>query len=154
MKANRFSLQYGALGALMACLLSAPSTQAQTFTGQTKLTATPASFEACVYPVTTQPSKIKVNFNNRTAGGVHVVIRDEKGKRVYDEFETVVYYRRCFDLSPMAAGTYTLELSKQNDKFVQQFTIEPPAMSHITMSGPPARTTPELPVNTKMIVSQ
>ena len=154
MKANRFSLTHYALGALTACLLSTSATQAQTFTGQSGLRATPASFEAMIYPVSTQPSKIKINFDNRTAGQVRVVIRDEKGNRIYDEYEAVAEYRRYFDFAPMAAGTYTVELSKKNDKFTQTFTIEPPTTSRITMASPPVRKTPELPVDTKLIVSQ
>ncbi len=85
---------------------------------------------------------------------VRVVIRDEKGKPVYDEYEAVTQYRRYFDFSPMPAGTYTVELSKQKDTFSQTFTIEPPTTSRITMASPPVRKTPELPVDTKLIVSQ
>ena len=154
MKANRFSLTHFALSALTISLLSVQPTQAQTFTGQEKLQAAPASFEAMIYPVSTQPSKIKINFNNLTAGDVRVVIRDEKGHSIYDEYEAVAQYRRYFDFSPMEAGTYTVELSKRNDKFTQTFTIEPPTTSRITMVSPPARKTPELPVNKNLIVSQ
>lgn len=154
MKATRFSLTHCALGALTACLLSAPLTQAQTYTGQDKLQAAPTSFDAVVYPLKSQPSKIRINFNNRTTGQVRVTIRDEKGNRIYDEYEAVAQYRRYFDFSPMEAGTYTIELSKKNDTFTQTFTIEPPTASRITMASPPVRKTPELPIDTKLIVSQ
>lgn len=154
MKINHIFGHYKTLVVATACLLSASAIQAQTFAGQEKLSVSPAGFEASVYPILNSPATIKVSFNNLTAGGVKVIIRDEKGHPVYEEFETVAHYRRRFDLSPMPAGTYTLELRKKNDLLTQTFSIEPPASTRIAMTSQPIRKAPETPVEKKLIVSQ
>ena len=154
MKINHIFDHYKTLIVATACLLSASSIHAQTFTGQAKLSASPVSFEAVAYPIISSPTAIRINFNNRTEGAVRVVIRDEKGKPVYEEFESIALYRRRFDFAAMPAGTYTIELSKKNDLFTQTFSIEPPTTSHITMSSQPVRKTPETALEKKLIVSQ
>lgn len=154
MKTNHKFAHFGILMTVTACLLAAPSSHAQTFAGQEKLTTTPASFEAIIYPVSTRPATIRVNFNNPTAGGIRVVIRDEKGREIYSEFETVAQYRQRFDLSPMPAGKYTIELKKRDDHFAQTFTIEKPTTSYITMGNQPVMKKIEPPVDKKLIVSQ
>ena len=154
MKTNHKFAHFSILMAVTVCLLSAPSSHAQTFTGQEKLTTTPVSFEAVVYPVVNRQATIRVNFNNPTAGGVRVVIRDEKGREIYSEFETLSRYSRRFDLSPMPAGKYTVVLSKANDRYSQTFTIEPPTTSYITMENQPVMKKIEPPVDKKLIVSQ
>ncbi|SFC68614.1 hypothetical protein [Spirosoma endophyticum] len=154
MKINHSFDHYKTLFVATVCLLSASSIQAQTFTGQADLSASPTSFEAVVYPVASSPTTIRINFNNRTNGAVRVVIRGENGKPVYEEFESIALYRRRFDFASMPAGTYTIELSKKNDLFTQTFSIEPPTTSHITMTSQPVRKTPETTVEKKLIVSQ
>ena len=153
MKTNHFFAHYRTLLVVTACLFAASSTQAQTFMGQNQLTATPSGLEATMYPVAGRPATIRLNYNNPTAGGVWVIIRDEKGQKVYSEYEKVTQYRRRFDLSAMPAGTYTVQLKKQNDLIAQSFTIDPPTVGHITMGSQPVRKTPELPVDKKLIVS-
>lgn len=151
MKTNKFFLRYKPLFVVAAFLLSASSMQAQTFTGQEKLTATPSSFEAIAYPA--GPAAIRVNFNNMTAGGVSVIIRDEKGYKVYENLERVTAYRSRLDLSSLPVGKYTLELSKKGDQFIRSFTIEPPTAGFITMTTPSAEKTAEPVVNKKLITS-
>ena len=154
MKINHTFGHYKMLFVATACLLSASSIHAQTFTGQAKLSTSPTSFEAVVYPVTSNPTAIRINFNNRTSGSVRVVIRDENGKPVYQEYESIALYRRRFDFASMPPGSYTVELSKQNELFTQSFAIEPPLSSHITMTDQPVRKTLETPADKKLIVSQ
>jgi len=136
-----------------AFLSMASPIHAQTFMGRPQLTASPMSFEASVYPITNCPATIKLSFNNRSSGGVHVIIRDEKGRKVYDEFETIAIYRRRLDLSLMPAGTYTVEVGKRDDLFIQAFTIEPPTMGRIALAGQPVPKNPDVPVDKKLIVS-
>ena len=153
MSINPFSVRYRLLFVVATCLFSVASIRAQTFTGQNKLPEVPTGLEAVVYPVTTIPGTLNVMFNNRTPGGVHVVIRNEIGRKIYDEYETTRQYRRRFDLSSMPAGNYIVELSKRNGHFVQTFTIEPPTISYITMGNRPVEKKTELPVDKKLIVS-
>lgn len=152
MKTNRLFTQYGKLIAVTACLLSAPSVHAQTFTGMEKLAASPVGLQANAYPVIDAPATIRLNFDNLTPGGVWVIIRDEKGKKVYSEFETIAKYRRRLNLVGMPAGNYTIELVKRNEQFAQTFTIEPSTESHITMGSQPVKKTLEVPVDKKLIV--
>ena len=154
MNVNRFFVNRSTVVVLIACLLSASALRAQSFAGHEKLTQSPSQLEATVYPLTNAPSTIKVIFNNLTGGQVRVVIRSDKGKVVYSEFESIARYRRCFDLSYLPEGRYTIELSKPNERFSQAFVIEPSTASYVTMSSQPVRKTPEFPVNTKLIVSQ
>ena len=156
MKATRFLLQCGAPAVLTACLLSASISQAQTFTGQKMLSASPVQLEASVYPLTNVPSTIKVSFNNRMGGSVRVVIRNEKGKVFYDEFESTAFYRRKFDLSPLPEGNYTVELSKRGQYYAQAFVIdEPEPKSHIAMGTAPTKIAPDNKLaDKKLIVSQ
>lgn len=153
MKINRLLTLCNTLAVVVTCLLSAPSTQAQTFTRQEKLTVEPTSFQAIAYAVTNAPAAIRVNFDNRTKGGVSVIIRDEKGHDVYSKFETGATYRSRLDLSSLPAGKYTLELSKKGDYFTRSFTIEPPTMGYVTMSDQPVQKAPEQAVDKKLIVS-
>ncbi|MBD2755943.1 DUF3244 domain-containing protein [Spirosoma validum] len=153
MKTNRFFAYYSTLAVVATCLLSAPSTHAQTFTGREKLTVEPISFQAIAYPVTNTQAAIRVNFDNRTAGGVSVAILDEKGHRLYNRFETTVAYRCRLDLSSLPAGKYTLELSKKGEYFTRSFTIEPPTMGYITMGDQPVQRAPEQVVDKKLVVS-
>ncbi|GAB3639370.1 hypothetical protein [Spirosoma arcticum] len=154
MISKRFILSRSTFVVLIALLLSASALHAQTFVGREKLTESPTQLEATVYPVGNSPSTINVIFNNLTGGQVRVVIRNEKGQAVYSAFESVARYRRYLNLSYLPQGQYTVELSKQNDRYTQTFAIEPPAMSYVTMGSRPARKAPELPIDRKLIVSQ
>ena len=155
MNVNRFFVNRSTLVVLIACLLSASALRAQTFVGHEKLTQSPSQLEATVYPLTNAPSTIKVIFNNLTGGQVRVVIRDEKGKVVYSEFESIARYRRCFDLSYLTNGRYTVELSKKNESYTRAFAVEPATtMSRIALVDEPVRKTPKQPADTKLIVSQ
>ncbi|MCX6216819.1 hypothetical protein [Spirosoma sp.] len=137
MSANRFLPTYDTRVVLIALFLYAPFLQAQTFTGQPKLTPLPAGFEAMVYPSTTQPSTVRVVFNNPTGGSVRVQIENTEGQIFYDAYETVRQYRRRFDLAILPAGNYTIVLSKQNSRYAQAFVIDPPAkpQSQVTLIG-------------------
>lgn len=154
MKANRFSINHSTLAVLTTLLLSAASLQAQTFTGQANLAASPTQLEAAIYPLANQPSIVKVIFNNFTGGSVRIVVRDEKGKVYYDEYEATAKYRRRFDLSALPQGNYKIELSKRNEYFAQAFAIEPPVQSHIALLNPPVKTAPDKVTEPKLIVSQ
>lgn len=154
MNINRLLSNPSTLAVLITCLLSASALCAQTYVGHEKLTGLPTQLEATVYPILGGPSTIKVIFNNLTGGQVRVVIRNEKGQAVYSEFESIARYRRCFNLSYLPQGQYTVELSKKNEQYTRAFTIEPPATSYITMGSQPGQKTPKSPVDTKLIVSQ
>jgi hypothetical protein len=154
MKANRFSINRSALAVLTTFLLSTASLYAQTFAGQAKLADTPAKLEAAIYPLAQQPSTIKVIFNNLTGGSVRIVVRDEKGKVFYDEYEATARYRRRFDLSALPQGNYKVELSKRDEYFAQSFVVEPPVQSHIALVNPPVKTAPDKVTEPKLIVSQ
>ena len=153
MKTNHVATRYSTLIAVMAFLLSTSSLRAQTYMGKEKLSGSPMSFEAIAYPITNGPAAIRVNFNNQTAGSVRVTIRDEKGNRVYEQFEKTAAYRSRLDLSLLPAGNYTLDLSKEDDHFIRTFTIEPPTAGHITMGTQPVQKPYESPVDKKLIVS-
>lgn len=156
MNVHRFFVNRSTLVVLITCLLSASALRAQTLAGREKLAESPQpQLEATVFPLTNAPSTIKVIFNNLTGGSVRVVIRDDKGKTVYTEFESIARYRRHFDLSGLPNGQYTVELSKKNEHYTQAFAIvEPPIASYVTLIDQPARKTPGQPVDKKLIVSQ
>ena len=155
MNVNRLFSSYGTLAVLTTCLLSASVTQAQTYVGQQTLTESPSHLEAAVYPLSNQRSTIKVIFNNLTGGSVRVVIRDEKKKVVYEEYETTARYRRNFNLSELPEGKYMVELSKQKEQYSQAFSIGMPAtMSNIALLNPPVQNSPDKPVVGRLIVSQ
>ncbi|MDB5240499.1 MAG: hypothetical protein JWP57_1124 [Spirosoma sp.] len=158
MNANLFLRQFSTLSLLIAIVLSAASVQAQTFTGQPDLSASPTNIEAVVYPLTNRQSAIKVIFNNLTAGGVRVIIRDQTGQIVYNQYEIEPHYRRTFDLSTMPAGNYKVELRKKNELFSQAFSIDTPdpkpVTSYISMKTQPVHKTPETSADKKLIVSK
>lgn len=138
MKTNCSFSARSALAALTTCLLlgSSPASTAQTYSGQLKLADAPAQLEAAVYPLSSRPATIRVNFNNRTGGAVRLTIRDEQGKVWYEEMESIALYRRNFDLSGMPVGKYTVEIGKKNEHLTRTFAINPPAMSWITINAP------------------
>ncbi|ADB39146.1 hypothetical protein [Spirosoma linguale] len=141
MSVNRFLPTFDTRVILIALFLYAPFLRAQTFTGQPKLTTLPASFEAMVYPSTTQPSTVRVVFNNPTGGSVRVQIENTEGQIFYDAHETIKQYRRRFDLATLPEGNYTIVLSKQNSRYAQAFVIDPPArpQNQVTLISPYAR---------------
>ena len=151
MKANRFYPNTGTCIVLLSFLLAAASLQAQTFTSRQALTDSPAQLEAVIFPVSNQPNTIRVNFNNRTAGAVRVVIKDAKGQIYYNELEVATLYRRSFDLCSLPTGAYTVELSKSKERFAQTFVIEPSVVSHITMQTQPGQQTPNLADSKKLV---
>ncbi|UFH53638.1 hypothetical protein [Spirosoma sp. KNUC1025] len=138
---------------IAASLLATVSAHAQTFMGQPKLDYVPAGLEAVIFPVTTIPGRINVIFNNPTHGPVQVVIRNEAGEKVYNQYEYVARYRRYFNLLDMPPGKYTVELSKNDVRLVQSFSIEPPTQGQITMGNLPEQKTREKPAEKKLIVS-
>lgn len=155
MNVNRLFSSYGTLAVLTTCLLSAPVTQAQTYVGRQTLTESPSHLEANVYPLSNQPSTIKVIFNNLTGGEVRIVIRSAKGTVVYDAFESTARYRRNFNLSELPEGQYTVELNKQKEQYSQAFSIGTPAtVSHIALLNPPVQNSPDKPAVGRLIVSQ
>lgn len=159
MKTNASFLHGSALAALTASLLLAasPTTKAQTYNGQLKLTDTPLQLETNVYPISTRPGFIKVIFNNLKKGAVQVVIRNEQGKVFYDEFESIALYRRNLDLSNLPAGDYTVELSTRTEHVVRTLAINtpPPATSYIALGVPSKQDIPILPKkNKRLLVNQ
>lgn len=153
MKATCFYPNPGTCVVLLMLLLSTRSMQAQTFNARQGLTDTPMQLEANIYPLSNQPNSIRVNFNNRTSGGVRVMIRNEKGEIYYNEMEITALYRRSFDLSSMPMGTYTVELIKAKEHIARTFVIEPPVTSHITMLNQPDQQAPNLAAEKKVIVN-
>lgn len=152
MSANRFLPTYGTHLVWIALLVYAPILRAQTFTGQPKLTPLPASFEAMVYPSTTQPTTVRVVFNNPTGGSVRVHIENAEGQLFYDAYESVRQYRRRFDLAILPEGNYTIVLSKQNSRYAQAFVIDPPAkpQTQVTLISPYSNKT----ARKKIVVSE
>ncbi|GAB4024884.1 hypothetical protein [Spirosoma gilvum] len=138
------------LAVLSVCLFSALSLQAQTFDGGAKLVNSP-HLEAAIYPVSSYPSAIKVVYNNRTGGSVRVVIKNDKGRIFYDEFEKTPLYRRRFDLSELPQGNYIVELSKQEEHFAQSLSIESPFRTNIAMMDVPIQNIVDRSTETKMV---
>lgn len=110
-----------------------PPTHAQTFTGQEKLTESPISFQALVYPVPTRLATIRININNQSRGPVRIQISDQQGRVYYDEVEPRARYGGYVDLSLMPAGVYTVSLSKDATVYTQLFRIEPPTAGRIAL---------------------
>lgn len=160
MKTNASFLQGSALVAFTTCLLLAasPTTKAQTYDGQLKLTDAPTQLETNVYPLSGRPGVIKVIFNNRTGGTVRVVIRDTQGKVHYDESESIALYRRNLDLSNLPTGNYAVELSTRNEHIVRSLAINQPApvTNWIAMGVPSKQDIPDLPKkkNKRLLVNQ
>ncbi len=155
MKTNRFFPHPNTLIAIVGCLLSATSIQAQTFTGQSQLTASPKDLEALIYPVATRPSTIRVNFDNTVGCSVRVVIRDQQGRVFYDELEGAKYFGGYFDLSFLPTGNYSIELSKhQVIEYARAFMIEPPSQGHISMGYPPNQESVKLLGEKTLVVKQ
>ena len=155
MKTSRFYL-HPTLRAASVCLLSigliSPPARAQTFTGQTRLTESPApGFQVLVYPCLTKSSTIRININNQSGGPVRVQISDQQGQLVYDEVESLRLYRRYVDLSSLPVGDYTLSLSKPQGVYSQTFRIEPPTAGRIVLLNDSPAT--ESPKSEKLIAS-
>ena len=148
MKTNVSFLHGSALAALTTCLLlaSSPTTEAQTYSDQSKRTDAPSQLETNVYPLSSRPGFIKVIFNNLKKGAVQVLIRNEQGKVFYDESESVALYRRNLDLSELPAGNYTVEFSTRTEHVVRPLAINtpPPATSYIAMGVPSKQDIPDL----------
>ncbi|WP_080057793.1 T9SS type A sorting domain-containing protein [Spirosoma aerolatum] len=152
MKTSRVYSRFSKFCQLFCFLLSAQALHAQTFNGQPALLDSPTQLQAVIYPVNNEPSTIRVNVNNPKGGSVRVVIRDEKGKVYYDEFESDGRFRRAFDLSSVPAGIYTVELSKNRERLLRTFMIEPPVASHITLIDKSDQQIPVSSVSKKLIV--
>ena len=155
MKTSRFFL-HPTLRAASVLLLSiglmSPAAQAQTFTGQAKLTQSPSKgFQVLIYASTLQPGRIRVNFDNESPGPVRIQVRDQQGTIVYDEFESSVHYRGYVNLLSAPTGDYTVSLSKPQGVYTQTFRIEPPTAGRIVLlnDGPAI----ESPKSEKLIVS-
>ena len=116
------------LGAIALCLSlqlsTAPTTQAQTFTGENGLKQDPTSLPALIYP-TNKPQTVRVNARNRRGGALTIVVRDVRGNTKYTEVTFTDKYIRKFDLSPLGEGTYTFELSNEDGQsYIRSFRIE------------------------------
>ena len=155
MKANRFFPHHLSLVGLTAFLLSALSLQAQTFSGPESPAQLPSDMEVNIFPLSNVPSAIKVIFNNPTGGIVRIAILDDKGKVHYEELAPETKYRRRFDLSLLPEGKYTIDLSKQNEHYTQNFSIDLPVnTTRIAMANPLIRQNPVKPSSAKLAISQ
>ena len=153
MKTNRFYSHLCASIFLIGRVALATPGLAQTVAGDSTMTASPKEFKAIIFSLPSNPSVIKVNFDNPTSGSVRVVIRHENGNTVYNEFEQRAAYRGRFDVSGLPAGNYTVELRKKNEQYVQTFTIERPSRDRISMGSLHYRESPDRPGRTKLIAT-
>ena len=70
----------------------------------------------------------------------------------YDEFESGGRCRRALNLSSVPAGAYTVELSKDKERLLRTFLIEPPVASHITLIDKSDQQMPVSSASKKLIV--
>lgn len=125
---------FGAIALFLSLQLStAPTTQAQTFTGEHQLKEDPTVLPALIFP-TNKPQTIRINAYNRRGGALTIVIRDSKGNTKHTEVTFKDKYIRLFDFSPLGAGTYTFELSNEaGQTYSRSFRIETPATRIIAL---------------------
>ena len=132
-----------------------PPIQAQTFTDQSQLTASPKGLEALIYAVATRPSTIRVNFDNPSGRSVRAVIRDQQGRIFYDELKGGKSFRGYLDLSFLPTGNYSIEMSEQQGiEYAQAFTIEPPSKDRISMGYPPNQESAKLQGEKMLVMKQ
>jgi hypothetical protein len=94
----------------------------------TKIVHSPARFQAIALPVE-NTQKVKVLFDNPFGAGVLIMIRNHRGQVVYQKQSHLAHYIGDFDLSPLANGTYSVEVSAltklgfASQSYVQAFSI-------------------------------
>ena len=137
MKFGRFYPKHATLSLLIFGFVATASVQAQTVQSQSGQNESNELFSAVMYPMNDSSPGIKVNFNNLSKGSVRVVLRNQQGKALYDEYEPTARYRRRFDLSAAPAGEYTIELSKRDKQYTQTFVIDAPVGRRIALKTEP-----------------
>lgn len=116
--------------------LTSPSLVAQTFAGQDYLAESPVSLRAFIQP-DARKEAIKIRLENRGSKVVRIRILDENQKPVYDDYVTKPAYYGRFDVSALAYGAYTIEVSNRSARHTQEFRIESPAAGRIVMATQP-----------------
>ncbi|WP_020606546.1 hypothetical protein [Spirosoma spitsbergense] len=152
MKTNRIFSIVNTGVTLAACLFLVSPTQAQTFNRARQLTEVPKIFEALIYPVANRPQTIRINFDNPIGKAVRVMIRNESGNLVYDEYKNVVASREYYDLSPLPVGNYTVDLTTTGSHVVKPFTIEASQAGAISMDNQTERVISEVPTRKQLVV--
>jgi flagellar hook assembly protein FlgD len=67
---------------------------------------------------------LKVAYQNADSDGVNIVLRDEKGNVVYDEYSANEQYSRKFNLSKLSRGTYTMSVSSGAKTIEQTYKVQ------------------------------
>jgi hypothetical protein len=94
----------------------------------TNIVHSPARFQALALPVE-NTQKVKVLFDNPFGAGVLIMIRNQRGQVVYQKQSHLAHYIGDFDLSPLADGSYSVEvcaltkLGFASQPYVQTFRI-------------------------------
>jgi hypothetical protein len=95
---------------------------------RTSIVHSPARFQALALPVE-NTQKVKVLFDNPFGAGVLIMIRNHRGQVVYQKQSHLAHYIGDFDLSPLADGSYSVEVSAltklgfASQPYVQTFRI-------------------------------
>jgi hypothetical protein len=93
-----------------------------------KIVHSSARFQALALPVE-NTQKVKVLFDNPFQTRVLIMIRNQRGQVVYQKQSNLAHYIGDFDLSPLANGTYSVEVSAltklgfASQPYVQTFRI-------------------------------
>lgn len=154
MKINRISLITSTGIVLTALLLGAASANAQTLRGPAKLSDTPKTFDALIFPVETRPQTIRINLQNPGGKQVRVIIQHENGKIVYDEYKNEATSRIYYDLSSLPVGNYVVDLSTGRERISKPFVIEPTQRGYITMGNRPMPIIGEFPTRSRLVVKE
>ena len=112
--------------------LTTPSLYAQTFGGRDYLAESPVSVQAFISP-DAHKIALRIRLENRMSEAVRIRILNEDQKTMYDDYIARPTYCGRFDLSALAYGAYTIELSNRNGRQTQSFRIEPQTNQRIVM---------------------
>ena len=67
---------------------------------------------------------LKIAYQNGDTDGVNIVLRDEKGNIVYDEYSTNEQYSRKFNLSKLSKGTYIVSVTSGKKTVEQEYKLQ------------------------------
>lgn len=67
---------------------------------------------------------LKLAYQNADTDGVNIVLRDEKGNVVYDEYSANEQYSRKFNLSKLNRGTYTMSVTSGKKTVEQTYSVQ------------------------------
>lgn len=114
--------------ALTSSVVSLSAAQAQTVADETS----PAGLRTRISPVASA-TKLKVCYENDGYGPVRILIRNERGTLVYDEYEISRKYAALYDLTALPSGLYSIELRTRTVRQTKQLRIAAPVRNRIVL---------------------